>query len=95
MLHLGCQEVNLCPDFENKGGCEGNHRVEPFGQLVLGGRAAFLTHLTSTELQGLASMGLEVCFAEYLALLLSWGFPSGSDGKESVYNAEDPGSIPG
>ena len=40
-------------------------------------------------------MGLGVCFAECLALLLSWGFPSGSDGKESVYNAGDPGSIPG
>ena len=25
----------------------------------------------------------------------SWGFPGGSDGKASVYNAEDPGSIPG
>ena len=24
-----------------------------------------------------------------------WGFPGGSDGKESVYNAGDPGSIPG
>ena len=23
------------------------------------------------------------------------GFPSGSDGEESAYNAEDPGSIPG
>ena len=23
------------------------------------------------------------------------GFPGGSDGKESAYNAEDPGSIPG
>ena len=24
-----------------------------------------------------------------------WGFPGGSDGKESACNAEDPGSIPG
>ena len=24
-----------------------------------------------------------------------WGFPSGSDGKVSVYNAGDPGSTPG
>ena len=24
-----------------------------------------------------------------------WNFPSGSDGKASVYNAGDPGSIPG
>ena len=23
-----------------------------------------------------------------------WGFPGGLDGKESAYNAEDPGSIP-
>ena len=40
-------------------------------------------------------MGLGMCFAEYLALLLSWGFPSGSDGKECVYNAGEPSSIPG
>ena len=24
-----------------------------------------------------------------------WDFPGGSDGKESAYNAEDPGLIPG
>ena len=24
-----------------------------------------------------------------------WGFPDGSDGKESTHNAEDPGSTPG
>ena len=30
-----------------------------------------------------------------LLLLLSAGFPGGSDGKASVYNAGDPGSIPG
>jgi len=24
-----------------------------------------------------------------------WGFPGGSDGKESIYNAEDLDSIPG
>ena len=27
--------------------------------------------------------------------LLLWGFPGGSDGKESAWNAGDPGSIPG
>ena len=27
--------------------------------------------------------------------LLIWGFPCGSDGKESVCNVGDPGSIPG
>ena len=27
--------------------------------------------------------------------LTTWGFPDGSDGKESVCNARDPGSIPG
>ena len=27
-------------------------------------------------------------------LEILWGFPGGSDGKESAYNAEDPGSIP-
>ena len=26
---------------------------------------------------------------------LNWGFPGGSDGKESTCNAGDPGSIPG
>ena len=25
----------------------------------------------------------------------SWGFPGGSDSKESAYNVEDPASIPG
>ena len=25
----------------------------------------------------------------------TWGFPGGSDGKESASNAGDPGSIPG
>ena len=29
------------------------------------------------------------------SLLLSAGFPGGSDGKESACNVEDPGSIPG
>ena len=29
------------------------------------------------------------------APILSRGFPGGSDGKASAYNAEDPGSIPG
>ena len=29
------------------------------------------------------------------ALGLCWGFPGGSDGKESAFNAEDSGSIPG
>ena len=28
-------------------------------------------------------------------LLRELGFPGGSDGKESAWNAEDPGSIPG
>ena len=27
--------------------------------------------------------------------LLSWGFPAGSDGKETAGNAEDTGSVPG
>jgi len=33
----------------------------------------------------------------YLALKIDphWGFPGGSDGKESACNAGDPGSIPG
>ena len=28
-------------------------------------------------------------------LTLHWGFPGGSDGKESVHSVGDPGSIPG
>ena len=28
-------------------------------------------------------------------MLVPWGFPGGSDGKESSCNAGDPGSIPG
>ena len=36
------------------------------------------------------------CFAaEYPVLILTADFPGGSDGKVSVYNAGDPGSIPG
>ena len=30
-----------------------------------------------------------------MAFLPRWDFPGGSDGKASVYNAEDLGSIPG
>ena len=29
------------------------------------------------------------------ALCVGWDFPGGSDGKASVYNVGDPGSIPG
>ena len=36
----------------------------------------------------------EGAFAIYLVLYIS-DFPGGSDGKASVYNAGDPGSIPG
>ena len=53
-----CQEVNLCPDFENRSGYEGNHRVEPFGQLVLGGGAAFLALPTSTDPRTWPAWGL-------------------------------------
>ena len=28
-------------------------------------------------------------------VIIIWGFPVGSDGRESAYNAGDPGSIPG
>ena len=33
--------------------------------------------------------------ANFLSLLGTWAFPHGSDGKESAYNAEDLGLIPG
>ena len=32
---------------------------------------------------------------KYSCLKQIWGFPAGSDGKESACNAGDPGSIPG
>ena len=31
----------------------------------------------------------------HYSLSNTWGFPDGSDGKESACNAEDPGSVPG
>ena len=34
-------------------------------------------------------------FQIYLKLLIYWGFPGGSDGKESTWNVADPGLIPG
>ena len=30
-----------------------------------------------------------------MSCLIFWGFPGGSDGKESACNVRDPGSIPG
>ena len=30
-----------------------------------------------------------------MSIIISWGFPGGSDGKESACNAGDPGSLPG
>ena len=32
---------------------------------------------------------------EKICSIVSWGFPGGSDGRESSCNAGDPGSIPG
>ena len=34
-------------------------------------------------------------FLIFPVLLTDWGFPGGSDGKDSACNARDPGSIPG
>ena len=31
----------------------------------------------------------------FFVWLFEWGFPGGSDGKESTYSAGDPGLIPG
>ena len=31
----------------------------------------------------------------HILVILKWGFPGGSDSKESACNGEDPGSIPG
>ena len=34
-------------------------------------------------------------YRHFTQSLISWGFPGGSEGKESVCNAGDPGSLPG
>ena len=41
------------------------------------------------------SMGMEIFLNDLQVSLLTQGFPSGSDGKESAYNVGDLGSIPG
>ena len=43
------------------------------------------------------SLNLPPCFVQYFGdqLLFLWGFPGGSDGKESTCNAGDAGLIPG
>ena len=46
----------------------------------------------STHAQTTTVMGIEVLTCESM---FSWGFRSGSDSKESVYNAGDLGLIPG
>ena len=38
--------------------------------------------------------GLDIGYILMVAIICK-GFPGGSDGKESAYNVEDPGSIPG
>ena len=40
------------------------------------------------------SHGISFLFLKMSYPLLVWDFPGGSDGKASVYNAGDPGSIP-
>ena len=40
-------------------------------------------------------LGLCRYFSDGAIILLCWGFPGGSDGKESACNEGDPGSIPG
>ena len=41
-------------------------------------------------------MYIMVLYATVISLMKSqWGFPGGSDGKESACNAGDPASIPG
>ena len=43
----------------------------------------------------LQNVGQESLYTPSWLILLSLDFPGGSDGKASVYNAGDPGSIPG
>ena len=42
-------------------------------------------------------MGFDLIFLQYMDIILlhHLGFPGGLDGKESAWNAGDPGSVPG
>ena len=51
--------------------------------------------LSSVARTALLSLTLSVTVLLWPVLPLPLDFPGGSDGKESVYNAGDPGSIPG
>ena len=51
-----------------------------------------MTNLDSVLKSRDITLPSKVCIAKAMVYL---GFPGGSDGKESVYNVEDPGSIPG
>ena len=57
--------------------------------LLLGRKA--LTSLDSILKGRNITLPSKVCIVKAMVYL---GFPGGSDGKESVYNVEDPGSIP-
>ena len=62
-----------------------------------GGTAPWRVLSTSAVGRG-AELGPECLFKIFLYFpvpCLSWGFPAGSDSKESACNAGDPGSIPG
>ena len=52
-------------------------------------RAAMQGTLLNTHSYGRRGQGFGVTISA------TWGFPGGSDGKESACNAGDPGSIPG
>ena len=54
--------------------------------------AVLLKRNVKLQTEGLLSQRLPLAFDENF--LVGMDFPGGSDGKASVYNAEDPGSIP-
>ena len=91
------------------GGFPGHFLFSLSHALCLCSRFAFCAHqVCVNRIMGTIVLFLLVAFSSSLAYMLSvlfllpllcsslfWGFPGGSDGKESVCNAGDPGSIPG
>ena len=67
-----------------------DHNHETKRSLILGRKA--MTKLDSILKSRDITLPSKVCIVKAMVYL---GFPGSSDGKESVYNVEDPGSIPG
>ena len=56
-----------------------------------------MTNTQATKIPGTGALFVSdrAIVFELAAIFHSFGFPGGSDGKESAYNAGDPGPIPG